>query len=197
MRFFINANYCSIVLTASHCIVEQKQNNIEISVGRSTVLFDSNAQTASVQTILPHEDYTLDPNEIQPYHDVGLLLLETPLNLNQHVQPIAWTNSIDYEKPLTTYGWGSTDAFENHPSYYLQAKNVSLIPDNLCIDMLNKAITKCTKQAYEICAEKSLCYGDSGKKLNFEILSAYMLHFRMIMNCNLVTKRWSYRAKGR
>lgn len=118
----------------------------------------------NAKKILPHEYYLLDPNGVQAYYDIGLILLQTPLTFNQYVQPIQWTNNINYEKPSTIYGWGSTDAFENTPSYYLKAKNVSLIPDNLCIDMLNTAVTKCTKQFYELCAERSACHGDSGKK---------------------------------
>lgn len=136
-----------------------------ILAGRSTNYVDKNEQIVTVQKTLPHENYLLDPNGVQAYYDIGLLLLETPLNFNQYVQPIQWTNNINFEKESTIYGWGSINAFYNSPSYYLRAKNISLIPDHLCIDMLNKAITKCEKQVYEVCAEKSACNGDSGSPI--------------------------------
>lgn len=154
--------FFSIVLTASHCIYEQ---HMRVLAGRRAKYDYVNVQSVGVKKTLPHEDYLLDPNGIQAYNDVGLLLLDTPLTFNQYVQPIKWTDKVDLEKPATIYGWGSIDAFINDPSEHLRSKNISLIPDNLCIELLNKAVTKCTKQVYEICAEKSACNGDSGSPL--------------------------------
>lgn len=140
-----------------------------VSAGRSTKYYDSNEQTLAVQKTLPHESYWLDPNGIQAYFDIGLLLLQTPFNLNQHVQPIRWTKNIDFDKESILYGWGSTDAFVNSPSYNLRAKNISLITDDSCIEMLSKAKTKCNKQVYEVCAEKSACNGDSGSPITQKV----------------------------
>lgn len=158
-RYFYFKNTFSIVLTARHCIYD---HDMIVTAGGSTRYFDFNAQTVSVQKSLPHGNYLLDPNGVQAYYDIGLLLLQNPLILNSYVQPIEWSNKIDFDKPVVVYGWGSINAFQNTPSHYLRAKNISLIPDNLCIEMLNKAITKCNKQIYEICGQKSACNGDSG-----------------------------------
>lgn len=146
-------------MTATHCISDMY---MMVTAGRSEKYSNKNAQSIYVKKTLPHEDYQLDPNGIQAYYDVGLLLLRTPFTFNEHVQPIEWTNNVDETIPATLYGWGSTDAFENAPSLYLRSKNISLISHNDCIKLLSKAVTKCTKQEYEICAEKSACNGDSG-----------------------------------
>lgn len=162
-QLYSNSNYFSIVLTASHCIDEHY--NMFVTAGRSTKYDNENVQIVGVEKTLPHENYLLDPNGIQAYYDIGLLRLQTPLTFNEYVKPIEWT-TIDIGNPqVTIYGWGSTDAFQNRPSYYLRAKNITLISDSLCIDMLNKAITKCNKQVYELCAEKSACHGDSGSPI--------------------------------
>lgn len=133
-----------------------------VIAGGSVKYFDNNAQIVGVQRKLPHENYHLDSNGVQAYNDVGLLLLQTPLIFNSHVQSIEWSSKIDFHRPVIIYGWGSTDAFENSPSNYLRAKKISLIPENVCIDMLDNAIFKYNKQIYELCAEKSACHGDSG-----------------------------------
>lgn len=133
-----------------------------VTAGISEKYYNNYAQTVSVKKSLVHENYLLDPNGIQAYNDVGLLLLQTPLTFNLFVQPIEWTNNIDFDKSVVIYGWGSTNAFQNSPSDYLRAKNVSIIPDNLCMDLLKKAKTKCTKQVYEVCTQKGACHGDSG-----------------------------------
>lgn len=135
---------------------------MQVSAGQSNTSSNVNKQIVGVERTLRHENYSLDPNGIQAYYDIGLLLLKSPLTFNKHVQPINWTNNIDFGSPVTVLGWGSTNAFQKTSSMNLRAKNVSLIADELCIDMLNKTITKCTKQIYDVCAEKSACYGDSG-----------------------------------
>lgn len=136
-----------------------------ITAGRSTLHFDVNAQNVGVQETLPHENYYLDRNGVQAYNDVGLLLLDPPFKFNSYVQPIELTNVIDFQKPVFIYGWGSTNAFHNMPFYQLRTKNTSLILENSCIDMLNKAIHKYNKQVYELCTQKSVCRGDSGSPM--------------------------------
>lgn len=158
-----------------------------VSAGRSEKFSNQNVQTLNVRKTLPHEEYLLDPNGIQAYNDVGLLRLETPFTFNEYVQPIDWANNVDFDKPATIYGWGSTNPFLNSPSFYLRAKNISLIPDDLCIEWLNKAITKCTKQIYEICGEKSACNGDSGKKIPIQQKLTSLLK-RFSFTCN---NRWT------
>lgn len=132
-----------------------------IMAGGCKKYLDVNEQRVNVQKTLPHENYRLDPNGVQAYNDIGLLLLQTPLTFHSHVQPIEWTNIIDFDKPAFVYGWGSTNSVRYMPSYQLLAKNISLIPDNLCIEMLNRAKTRCDKQVYELCGQNGVC-SDSG-----------------------------------
>ncbi|KAG4080170.1 hypothetical protein HA402_008241 [Bradysia odoriphaga] len=155
-----------IVLTANHCLAK---NTMTVAAGRSVKYSNSNVQTVLVEKTLPHEEYSLDPNGIQAYNDVGLLLLATPLSFNKYVQPIELTSEVNFDKPATLYGWGSTDAFVNSPSFFLRARNISLIDHDLCVELLNKAVTKCTKQEYEICGEKSACNGDSGSPISQKV----------------------------
>ncbi len=151
----------SIVLTAAHCA----SGNTSIEAGRSSILFGRrNVQRIETDKTLIHQQYSKE-NEVQSFYDICLLLLKTPLTFNQYVQPIEWTNHIDYEKPSTVYGWGATHSVNRSPFLHLRAKNISLIPDDSCIDMLSKAITKCTKQEYEFCAQNGACHGDSGGPL--------------------------------
>lgn len=128
-------------------------------------MFSKTLQTIDVEKTLRHENYEVDPNEIQPYYDIALLLLKKPLEFNSFVHSIEWTDQIDIDKTATIYGWGSTNAFvRTHSIYsiYLRARNISLIADNLCKEMLTKTITKVEKQIYELCGEKAVCHGDSG-----------------------------------
>lgn len=120
-------------------------------------------ETASVhvQKSLVHENFLPDPNGMQAQYDIGLLLLKDELEFNSNVQPIKY-NQNDSFKNVILYGWGSEDAFVFKPSHFLLAKNMSVIAENMCIEMLSKTITENKKEFYEFCMGKSSCYGDSG-----------------------------------
>lgn len=149
--------YFSVILSAAHCI-----SSYMMATAGGSHLSDNTTQTVDIQSTFLHENYLQDPNGIQTYNDIGLLLLKNPFQFNSHIQRIELTNKIDFHRNVTVYGWGSTDAFVINRSEHLRAKNISLIPVDVCNKMLNEAITTCEKQIYEYCVEKSCCNGDSG-----------------------------------
>jgi len=105
------------VLTAAHCVKYDFRGfdeDFRIVAGEivlSQVEDSKNAQKVSVQSYLRHPGW----DSFQKLNDIGLLVLRSPLEFNEHVFPIKLPQSTKYEIPhegnfinlraYTKHGW--------------------------------------------------------------------------------------------
>ncbi len=152
------------ILTAAHCVHDDRASNIEVVLGRHQLSLDE-GERISLTQILVHPEYisTLSGN------DVALLRLSRPttqttVTLDDNVAVVAEERSLN----ATVIGWGATDDLYNG-SDVLREVSLPLVDRATC----NKAyfgygygsITESMICAGYAKGAKSACYGDSGGPL--------------------------------
>lgn len=135
-----------------------------VRAGTNFVYHSKKGQTRGVEQLVPHENFRVGDNGVQAFNDIGLIKLSKPLELNSEVQVIDWAD-VSLDKQAVMFGFGYTDDVDQDPADYLRTINVTFIPEDKCVAMLAKTITKSVKEDYELCAEKCACNGDSGSPL--------------------------------
>lgn len=148
------------VLTAAHCLSGTGPVRRWISAGITNTADRSNGQQVFANFAYVHKDYT---GGVGPY-DIGLLHLETPLEYNDKVQPIALPFDSEIVEGLASlYGWGRTNSSLPAPEK-LQRVDTKVVEYKDC-----KAALPNTAPIHEsnVCSssldsEVSACNGDSG-----------------------------------
>ncbi|XP_015246617.1 PREDICTED: acrosin-like [Cyprinodon variegatus] len=159
------------ILTAAHCFNFHKfLSNDYFQVVMGLNVFSTpgpHTQTRSISKIIMHEDY----NEFTSDNDVALLLLSSPLNFTDHVQPCCTPHNMSHEAALNlSYcfitGWGST-YFNGEPVDRLQEAEVELINRTRCNQetWYNGIITENMICAGLETGGVDTCQGDSGGPL--------------------------------
>ena len=148
------------VLTAAHCMVDEKPGDLQVAVGRTDLEDASRGQTLSVDRVVVHPDY-----EDTGTFDAALIHTTTPIDAPTIA--LAPLGNDELERggaALTVAGWGTE--FFGSP----------VIPSRLkSVDVQAVADEDCTTNATmgfaadsEICAETlggDSCQGDSGGPL--------------------------------
>ncbi|KAL7286386.1 hypothetical protein TKK_0019340 [Trichogramma kaykai] len=97
-----------VVLTAGHCVAALPPQGgvFVVKAGKNNVLaHESNEQTVRVKFMVTHELYQ---GGVAPY-DISLLFLESPLQFNNCVAPIALPKAgVEPSGEVELSGWGST-----------------------------------------------------------------------------------------
>ncbi|XP_078594199.1 serine proteinase stubble-like [Branchiostoma floridae x Branchiostoma japonicum] len=145
------------VVTAAHCIGDP----VLVVVGEHDV---SNSpewkETVEVKQIIVHPDYNDDTYE----NDIALLKLDSPVSLNDYVQPICLPKR-DFNpegKVVTVAGWGHTSEGGVQPPVLLQAEVLVLTAADCSASYGGNYIAKsmiCTGYAD---GGVDTCQGDSG-----------------------------------
>lgn len=149
----------NVILTAAHCIQEQKVYNIKVLVG--TIALDTGGQLVKAKQLIPHPSY----NSNTVANDIGLIRLEEPLNLGEYIKRIDLPLHDTPEGTiLILSGWGTTTYPGKIPNK-LQAIKLKSIDNKICVTQHpDEEVTD-----YQICTFTKLgegaCHGDSGGPL--------------------------------
>ncbi|MFK7917050.1 MAG: trypsin-like serine protease [Ilumatobacter sp.] len=145
-----------VIVTAAHCTQGTPADQIQIRAG-VTDLSTNDGQSHDVSAVIEHPKY------VDGVGDIAMLVLATPLDLSNSVQPIELASASDVAaaKTARVTGWGVTDEQADGSPSVLQSTDVPLISDADCslVDEGNDD---------ELCAGGTgtdSCYGDSGGPL--------------------------------
>ena len=92
----------SWVVTAAHCI--ENADAVKVIAGDHDKTVDEDEQIVDVKSIIPREEYIEDDIGNSDY-DIALLELETPLELNDRIQPIGYASEMVAPRTPVTTGW--------------------------------------------------------------------------------------------
>ncbi|XP_046998470.1 trypsin-1-like [Schistocerca americana] len=101
----------SWVLSAAHCMAGV-QNASVLSVLAGTATLSGGGQRRAVRRAVWHEQYDLkadSPRDVPPLNDVGLLLLESPLELGAELRPVSLPGpqqAVSEGTSAFVMGWG-------------------------------------------------------------------------------------------
>ncbi len=148
------------IVTAAHCTQGLTAGEITVRAGVSEYA-DSSGQDVRVASIIDNPSYATDGAS-----DISVLVLATPLRLNDRVQPIALANAgqVANATTATVTGWGQLSETNEDIPDRLQSAVVPLVDDATCAVALDGDLY----QESEQCAggtETDSCYGDSGGPL--------------------------------
>ncbi|XP_063708992.1 snake venom serine proteinase 4a-like [Culicoides brevitarsis] len=158
-----------IVLTAAHCISAMKDEEfLWVDLGLTTIPengdewdADEKIQSRQVKRSRIHPEFVPDENGIQGWNDIGIILLDEPINITEFAYPID-IGTLDPSISGAVYGLGSINS--TVPTYQenLRSKKIEVIDDITCTLMLHHTKYKVTKECQNICVRKGMCWGDSG-----------------------------------
>ncbi|XP_065121904.1 ovochymase-1 isoform X2 [Paramisgurnus dabryanus] len=119
------------VITAGHCFRRYKKASLWTAVVGRHNLENANEschQSVGVEKIITHENFNQKTNE----NDVALLKLQSPLQFNECVRPVAiWNSDVLSQEMCTVTGWGAIR--ENGPrASRLQEVNVTVFKQETC-----------------------------------------------------------------
>ncbi|KAK9737490.1 Trypsin [Popillia japonica] len=156
----------NFVLTAAHCIHSRYGNVSIIKLG----LHQINVITMFIQIFTVKKSYQHPKyNPLQSYHDIALIELDHPANINSGVKPACLHTSKQLtSNAFTGTGWGATELYGDN-SDILQKVNLSYVPYNKCVSFY-KGSSKLPNgliDDWQICADgggarADTCQGDSG-----------------------------------
>lgn len=148
------------VLTAAHCMVDEKPRDIQVTVGRTDLEDTSTGQTLAADRIVVHPDY-----EDTGTFDAALIHTTTAMSVPTIALAPLGNDQLEQDgAPLTVSGWGTE--FFGSPVIPSRMKEV---------DVQAVADANCTTNSLmgfqpdsEVCAETlggDSCQGDSGGPL--------------------------------
>ncbi|XP_048579095.1 uncharacterized protein LOC5509856 isoform X2 [Nematostella vectensis] len=154
------------VLTAAHCVQDERASNIKLTMGEWRLFnVDGTEQVIPVERIISHANYSYNTLD----YDYALLKLTRPLNFTQYVQPVCLPDS-DFPAGTLCYvtGWGSTKYRGSPSPNYLQEVGLPLVNHSQCLATYLTASRKITPRMRCAGTEgvaKAVCSGDSGGPL--------------------------------
>ncbi|KAI3356843.1 hypothetical protein L3Q82_003496 [Scortum barcoo] len=159
------------VLTAAHCFDKYLwigRRHFRVVAGLHTLSAPGDqAQVRLVRKVKVHEDYDAATSD----SDVALVLLSSPFNFTNHIQPVCTPHNVTHEYILNfshcfISGWGST-SFKGRLMNRLQEAEVKLIGRRTCnlITWYGGFITENMICAGLESGAVDSCQGDSGGPL--------------------------------
>ncbi|XP_044068319.1 transmembrane protease serine 11D [Siniperca chuatsi] len=159
------------VLTATHCFYKYlwiSRRHFRVVAGLHVLSAPGDeAQIRSISEVKMHEDYDVDTAD----NDVTLVLLSSPFNFTDHVQPVCTPHNVTHELILNfshcfITGWGST-YYKGRLMNRLQEAEVELIGRRTCnlITWYDGLITENMICAGLESGAADACQGDSGGPL--------------------------------
>lgn len=148
------------VLTAAHCMVDTKPQDIQVGAGRTNIDDLSTGQTLSVDRIVVHPDY-----EETGTFDAALIHVTTDIASSSIPLVPLTNNSLEQDgAPLTVAGWGTEFFGSPFIPANLKAVDVEAVADENCVTNGLMGF----QPDSEVCAETlggDSCQGDSGGPL--------------------------------
>ncbi|XP_050964073.1 ovochymase-1 [Labeo rohita] len=153
------------VITACHCFKRYKKAslwNAVVGMHNLENVNESCHQTIEVEKIISHKDYNPKTNE----NDIALVKLESPLQFNECVRPVAILNGdLPPQESCTVTGWGAIR--ENGPrASRLQEVNVTVFEPQTCNKYYGGKMLKFMMCAGADAGGMDACQGDSGGPLS-------------------------------
>ncbi|KAF2892689.1 hypothetical protein ILUMI_13486 [Ignelater luminosus] len=150
----------TVILTAAHCVVYTPPSLVSVVVGSTTL--DSGGDKYKVSKIKVHKDY----NSGLIKNDIALLILASPIELSDCIQPIELeTEDVGGGDDAVLSGWGTT-SFPGLVPNNLQFINLTTISNDECKSslggfppVLDSNICTFTQRG------EGACHGDSGGPL--------------------------------
>ncbi|XP_078079324.1 granzyme A-like isoform X1 [Mustelus asterias] len=158
------------VLTAAHCNLKFKDQNIQVVLGTDSLSRDkdNSVQKLMVKQKFPHICFDSKSRE----HDIMLLQLQTEAKLNKFVDVLPLPEcdcDVRNGTICTVVGWGKTNVNSNKLSDNLKEVNVTTINRAKCNSKNyynnNPVITRNMLCAGDSKGGKDACQGDSGGPL--------------------------------
>ncbi|KAK9737522.1 Trypsin [Popillia japonica] len=156
----------NFVLTAAHCLYSRYGNVAIIKLGLHQISETNRfIQTFTVKNTYQHPEY----NPFQSYHDIALLELDHPANINAGVKPACLHTSKQLpSNAFTGTGWGATELYGDN-SDILQKVNLIYVSYNKCAGFYKgrSKLPYGLVDDWQICADgggarADTCQGDSG-----------------------------------
>ncbi|XP_065121905.1 ovochymase-1 isoform X3 [Paramisgurnus dabryanus] len=153
------------VITAGHCFRRYKKASLWTAVVGRHNLENANEschQSVGVEKIITHENFNQKTNE----NDVALLKLQSPLQFNECVRPVAiWNSDVLSQEMCTVTGWGAIR--ENGPrASRLQEVNVTVFKQETCNQFFRGKMHEFMMCAGADAGGTDACQGDSGGPLS-------------------------------
>nr|XP_055047176.1 polyserase-2-like isoform X1 [Misgurnus anguillicaudatus] len=153
------------VITAGHCFRRYKKASLWTAVVGRHDLENANEschQSVGVEKIIAHENFKQKTNE----NDVALLKLQSPLQFNECVRPVAiWNSDVPSQETCTVTGWGAIR--ENGPrASRLQEVNVTVFKPETCNQYYKGKMHEFMMCAGADAGGTDACQGDSGGPLS-------------------------------
>uniref|UniRef100_A0A182MDB7 Peptidase S1 domain-containing protein n=1 Tax=Anopheles culicifacies TaxID=139723 RepID=A0A182MDB7_9DIPT len=152
------------VLTAAHCFSDRDPTVVRLGEYDTTYWAYDELQL-KVDRIRRHPRYA----RTQPYNDIALIRLESPVQLSKHIRPAClWASEYRTESKLIASGFGRRDFFDTELSPTLMKVQLDEFPREDCtryFRRLRKGL-----QPGQLCvgsgsSDKDTCQGDSGGPL--------------------------------
>ncbi|KAF2365567.1 Serine proteases trypsin domain [Trinorchestia longiramus] len=128
-----------VVLTAAHKVAKEPVANLTVRVGEWDIETDfepGSFQARSVERVILHPEF--NPRNLQ--HDVALVVLSEPVELQSHIRSICLAESLEDvdSSACVINGWGK-DSFDNG-NYQTVMKSVTLplVEHNQCQSMMRQ-----------------------------------------------------------
>lgn len=148
------------VLTAAHCMVDEKPGDIQVAVGRTDLEDSSRGRTLAVDRIVVHPDY-----EKTGTFDAALIHVTEPTAAPAiELVPLGEDSLEQSGAPLTVSGWGTEFFGSLFIPSRMKAVDVEAVADQDCT---TNALMGFQADS-EVCAETlggDSCQGDSGGPL--------------------------------
>ncbi|NXE38733.1 PROC protein, partial [Ptilorrhoa leucosticta] len=151
------------VLTAAHCLEEQK--GFRVKLGKFRFRPEADEQTIWVDKWVTHENYTKKTSD----NDIAMLHLAEHVMYYKYALPICLPTRNLAEQELTrsgkqvvVTGWGSTSEHNNSYAASLRYIEISIVPRNECTQAMSFHISDNMLCAGSLGDRKDSCSGDSG-----------------------------------
>ena len=123
------------VITAAHCIYEERPDNLTVLIGETTlgVANDKTAFIRNVSEIIKHSKW----NETSIQNDIAVLVLSSPVdlftypNIKPACLPTTETKADMYGRNAVVSGWGRVGRMAHGPSHghsHLQELRSKILP---------------------------------------------------------------------
>ncbi|CAH2083304.1 unnamed protein product [Euphydryas editha] len=157
------------VLTAAHCVYQERDNNVVTGPPRvvqlgSSFMDDPNAILIKVAAVIRHPKYKLPKS----YYDLAIVKMATTVTFSSVVKPACLGVPPPPGEPVIVTGWGRTE-FGGDQSEELRSVSIPIWDMDECYSVLgtSRKIPDGPSSESQICAGekrggKDTCQGDSG-----------------------------------
>ncbi|KYO28544.1 serine protease 55 [Alligator mississippiensis] len=150
------------ILSAAHCFEDEAPPDLTVAVGVVN-LKSHQREMKKLDKLIVHEDF----NKLTLDNDIALLLLDSPIRLNEHKVPVCLPLIHDLRtwKNCWVAGWGTTVAGDKtKTTTMLQKVEMQLISQKQCAQWISQLTDNMLCAGYEE-GGKDACQGDSGGPL--------------------------------